>query len=88
MLMRMAQSPDLERPFLRKAEAGQGHAFGRLGDFYFHHRRIRRRDFGGPQHRILREHFAVHLGDEMILAGCVLTPDLSELMLFTATGFP
>ena len=38
-----------------------------------------RSDFGGPKHRILREHFAIYLGDEMILARCILAPDLSEL---------
>jgi hypothetical protein len=30
------------------------------------------------QHGILRENFAVHLGDQMILASCVMAPDLSE----------
>jgi hypothetical protein len=26
----------------------------------------------------LRENFAVHLGDQVILAGCILAPDLTE----------
>ena len=67
-----------ERPFLREAEAGQGYAFRRSGDLHFHNRRAGRGDLGGPQYRVLREHFAVYLGDKVILAGCVLAPDLSE----------
>ena len=67
-----------ERPFLREAEAGQRDSFGGFCDLHLHHRRVRRRDFGRSQHRVLREHFAVHLGDKVILAGCILAPDLSE----------
>ena len=72
----------LKSPFLREAETRQGYAVGRFRDLHFHHRRIRRGDFGGAEHCVLREHFAVDLGDEMILAGCILTPDLSELNAF------
>jgi hypothetical protein len=67
-----------ERPFLGEAEAGQGYAIRRFDDLYLHDRRVGRGDLGGPQYRVLRENFAVYLGDEVILAGCVLAPDLSE----------
>ena len=68
-----------ERPFLREAEAGQGYAIGGFCYLHFHHRRVGRGDLGGTEHGVLREHFAVNLGDKMILAGCILAPDLSEL---------
>ena len=69
---------DSKRPFLREAEAGQRDATIRFGDLHFHDGRIGRGDFGGPQYRVLREHFAVNLGDKVILAGGILAPDLSE----------
>jgi len=71
-----------EGAFLRKAEARQSHALARLGDFYFHHGRIGSGDFRGSQHRELAEHFAVHLGDQKILAAGILAPNLSELYDF------
>jgi hypothetical protein len=67
-----------ERPFLGEAEAGQGYAIRRFGDLHLHDRRVRRGHFGWPQYRVLRENFAVYLGDKMILAGYILAPDLSE----------
>src|SRR5713101_2796876 len=67
-----------ERPFLGEAEAGQGYAIGRFGDLHLHDRCVGRGDLSGPQYRVLREYFAIHLGDKMILAGCILAPDLSE----------
>jgi hypothetical protein len=73
----MTRSPS-ERPFLGEAEAGQGYAIGQFRDLYFHDGRVGRGNLGGPQHRVLRENFAVHFGDEVILASCVVAPDLSE----------
>ena len=73
----MARCPS-EGPFLREAEAGQGYAIRRFGDLHFHDGRVGRGDFGGPQYRVLRENFAVYLGDKVILAGYILAPDLSE----------
>src|ERR1019366_7007823 len=67
-----------EHPFLREVEAGQRYTLLRLGDLRLCDGRIGRGDLGGPQHRVLRENFAVHLGDKVILAGCILAPDLSE----------
>jgi hypothetical protein len=78
----MVRSPDLKRPFLGEAEAGQGHAVGRFRDFHFYDGRIGGGDFGGAQDCVLRKHFAVDLGDEVVLASCVLTPDLSEFDVF------
>ncbi len=78
-----------ERPFLREAEDGQGYALGRFGDLHLHNGRAGRGDFGGPQHRVLRENFAVHFGDKVILASCILAPDLSELdVLYGHKFFP
>ena len=67
-----------ERPFLREAEAGQGYAIRRFRDLHLHDGRVGRGDLGGPQHRVLRENFAVYLGDKVILASYILAPDLSE----------
>jgi hypothetical protein len=67
-----------ECPFLGEAEAGQGYAVARFGDLHLHHGRIGRVDLGGPQHRVLREYFAVYLGDQVILAGGIVAPHLSE----------
>ena len=73
-----AYQPGSECPFLREAEARQRNAIRRFGDLHLHDGRVGRGDLGGPQYRVLREYFAVHLGDKVILAGCVLAPDLSE----------
>ena len=69
---------DSERPFLGETEARQGKSIRRLGDLHLHSGRVRRGDLGRPQYRVLRENFAIYLGDEVILAGCILAPDLSE----------
>jgi len=89
----MIQSP-MARPasnsecaFLREAEAGQGHTFSRFRNLHLHNGRVGRRDFGGPQHGVLRENFAVNFGDQVILAGCVMTPDLPELNAFHGHRF-
>jgi hypothetical protein len=73
----MTRSPS-ECPFLSKAEAGQGYAIGRFCDLHLHYGSVGSGDLSGPQHRVLREYFAVYLGDKVILAGCVLAPDLPE----------
>ena len=81
--------PASECPFLGEAEAGQGYALRGFCYLHFHHRRVGRGDLGGTEHGVLRENFAVNLGDKMILAGCVLAPDLSELnVLYGHKFFP
>src|ERR1700730_11154943 len=72
----MAPCPS-EGPFLREPQPGQGYAIRRFGDLHLHDGRVGRGDFSGPQYRVLRENFAVYLGDKVILAGYILTPDLS-----------
>src|ERR1700691_9591 len=74
----MTRWPDLKSPFLRKTEARKRHAIGRLGDFDLHARNIWRVHPCETQHRVLRKHFGVHLGDEIVLTAFVLAPDLPE----------
>src|SRR5882672_11210274 len=71
-------APGSKRPLLSKAEARQGHALPRLGYFHLYHGSIGRGHFRRTQHRELAEHFAVNLGDEVILAAGILPPDLPE----------
>jgi hypothetical protein len=68
----------LKCPFLRKAESWQSHPVCRFGDLHFDHRGVGGSHFGETQHRILREHFTVNLGNQIILAGRILAPHLSE----------
>ena len=65
-------------PSCVKLKPGKVTPSRRFRDLHLHDGRVGRGDLGGPQYRVLREHFAVHLGDKVILAGCVLAPDLSE----------
>src|SRR6266568_9106535 len=69
----------LERAFLCECKSGQGRAGRALRDFHAHCRRIRRRNFGWTQHRILGKDFVIDLGDQKILATFVLAPHLPQL---------
>lgn len=77
----------LKGAFLREAEAWQCHTVCQLCDLNFDDGGVRRSNLRGPQYRVLREDFAINLGDEMILAGCVVPPDLSEFDSFYGHGF-
>src|SRR6202023_2730591 len=69
----------LERAFLGKRVPRQPRPLSALSHFDPHGRRIGRGDARWPQHGILTEHFAVDLGDEVILAVAVAAPHLPEL---------
>jgi hypothetical protein len=73
-----AGEPPSERPFLRKAETWQSNSVGRFRDLHLHGWRVGRSHLGRTQDRKLCEHFAVNLGDKVILAGRVLAPHLPE----------
>jgi len=68
-----------ERAFLGEGIPRQGCTLRAFGDFYANRGSVGSGDPRWTQHGILREHFVVHLGDEIILAVSVAAPDLSEL---------
>src|SRR5579862_2883146 len=70
---------DSECAFLGKSVSGQRGATGVFGHFHPDGWHIWRGQTRRPQHRILSEHFAVHLGDKIILAIRIVPPDLPEL---------
>src|ERR1700733_4529881 len=76
--MAMPSSP-LERTVLGKGVAGQSRALKSFGNFDADCGRVRCGNPSRPQHRILREYFAIHLGDQIILAIGVAAPHLPEL---------
>src|SRR3984885_4928409 len=76
--MAMPSSP-LERTVLGKGVAGQSRALKSFGNFDADCGRVRRGDPSRPQHGVLREYFAVHLGDQIILAIGIAAPHLPEL---------
>src|SRR6266849_3280887 len=68
-----------ECAFLGKGVARQRGALGVLGHFHANRGHVRCRQTRRPQQRILGEHFAVKLGDKIILAVGIVTPNLPEL---------
>ena len=69
----------LERAFLGEGIAGQGCALGSFDDLDADRGRLGSGDARGTQHGVLREHFVVNLGHEIILTVGVAAPDLPEL---------
>jgi hypothetical protein len=64
---------------LREGEAGERGAGGGPGDFHLDGGRVGCSHFRRTEGGVLAEDFVVDLGDEVVLAGCILAPDLSEL---------
>ncbi len=62
-----------------KVYPGKRGAAGVLGHFHPHRGHIGRRQTCRPQHRILGEHFAVHLRDKIVLTISIVPPHLPEL---------
>src|SRR5215831_11627362 len=68
-----------ERAFLGEGISRQGCTLRAFGDFYPNRGGVGSGDPRRTQHGILREHFVVHLGDEIILAVSIAAPHLPEL---------
>jgi len=68
----------LKGAFLRECESGKRYAIGGLGDLYFYAWDVGGVNLGGTEDRVLGEYFRIDLGDEVVFAARVLTPDLPE----------
>src|SRR5579864_6464632 len=69
----------LKRAFLGKGVSGERRSLRCFDDFYAHGGGVGCGDSGGAEHGKLAEDFVVDLGDQIILAVGIATPDLPEL---------